>query len=177
MRAHANASRDRYIPRGDRLFPAFRLAFVWQQITRQLLANKFVVRLVVVERIDNVVAVPVGFGHGEIAGVSGGVRVARQVEPVAAPAFAVFARTQHSLDKFLVGFVRIIVQKLVDLRGRCRQPSQIVSETTNEGPLIGERRRHQTILLEFRQNELINGVCTRVTFLHVRHSRVRQRLE
>ena len=89
VRAHANAPRDGHVAGGNFLFPPRRLIAGRKQVAGDLLAHKLVIRLVVVEGIDDVVAVLEGFRHGEISGVPGGVRVAHEIQPVTPPAFAV----------------------------------------------------------------------------------------
>ena len=76
VRAHANAPRDGHVAGGNFLFPPRLLISGWKQVAGELLAHKLVIRLVVDEGIDDVVAVLEGFRHGEISGVPGSVRVA-----------------------------------------------------------------------------------------------------
>ena len=86
------------------------LSRVRQQVTGDLFDDELVVRLVGVERVDHPVAVepdrplfvllePVGIG------------VARGVEPMTPPPFAVMRRGQQSLDLFFIGVRTLVVQK------------------------------------------------------------------
>jgi hypothetical protein len=58
-------------------------------IARDLLGDEAGIRFVVVEAADDVVAVFPGVGAVEVVVRAAGVGVAREIEPVAAPAFAV----------------------------------------------------------------------------------------
>ena len=63
-----------------------------------LLADELVVGLVVVERVDDVVAIPPGVGVSEVLVHAVGVGVAGHVEPVPAPALAVVRRGEQPVD-------------------------------------------------------------------------------
>ena len=60
---------------------------VFQRITGNLLADEFVERLVVVESVDDVIAVLPSMLGEDIVGRSDLVRVSDEIEPVASPAF------------------------------------------------------------------------------------------
>src|SRR5207247_370330 len=57
-----------------------------QEVARDLLADELIVRLVRVERGDDVVSIPPRFGKGEVALLAGALGEARHVQPVPAPA-------------------------------------------------------------------------------------------
>ncbi len=63
-------------------------------VSRQLLADKSIIGLVLVETGNHVVPVMPGMGPHEIKFKTVGIRVAGQVEPVSAPAFSIPGRGQ-----------------------------------------------------------------------------------
>ncbi len=74
---------------GNGLFPPLVVGMGGEEVSGNLLAYELVVGLVPVKGVDHVIAISIGFGNGKIRGIAGGVGVAGQVEPVAAPPFAV----------------------------------------------------------------------------------------
>ena len=78
-----------------------------QQVAGDLLDDELVEGLVAVERLHDPVAI---FPDGArlIEGVAVGIGVARQVEPVPAPALAVVRRGEQPIDHFLVGVRRVV---------------------------------------------------------------------
>ena len=72
-----------------------------QQVAGDLLADELVVRLVGVERVDDVVAVPPGVRVGDVPRRAGRLGVAGDVEPVPAPALAERGRGQQPVDHLL----------------------------------------------------------------------------
>ena len=96
---------------------------------------KLVVGLVVVEAADDVVAIAPGERLGAVALVAVGLGVADQVEPVPAPLLAVVRRGEQAIDQLLVGRSRRSAKSFderIDLLRRRRQPSQVVSDATNQ---------------------------------------------
>ena len=69
-----------------------------QQVAGELLEDELVVRLVGVERGDDVVAVAPGVAVGDVLVQAVGVGVAGHVEPVPAPALAVARRGEQPVD-------------------------------------------------------------------------------
>ena len=80
---------------------------VRQLVAGKLLADELVVRLVVVERADDVVAVPPGVWLRPVALEAVGLGVADQVEPVPRPALAVVRRGEQAIDDLFVGVGRL----------------------------------------------------------------------
>ena len=73
-----------------------------QQIPGKLFAHELVVRQILVERIDHVIAISPGVGITVVLVVAGRVRIARDVKPVASPLLAVSRRGEqpvHNLCK------------------------------------------------------------------------------
>ena len=87
--------------RGERRRILLRTLPVVQPVGGELFANELVVRQIVVERLDDVVAIGPGVGIERSLLASPvelplGVGVARHIEPVTAPAFAVVRRREQS---------------------------------------------------------------------------------
>ena len=122
---------------------------VWDGVFRRgdlvpgdLLDDELVVRQVGIQRGDDPVAV--GVAVGEIARlvageVALGVGVARHVEPVAAPAFAVAGRGEQAVHDFGKGVGRGVLFKRLDLRGGRRQAGEVVGRAADERALRGGR--------------------------------------
>ena len=115
------ARRRNFIYLGLRL----RLVRTGHLIPGKLLLNKLVVRLVLIERADHVIAVAIGIGPELIALKAIRVGVADDVQPVPSPSLAVMRAGKQPIDKFLVSIRRVVGEKRFDLFGRGRQPDQI----------------------------------------------------
>ena len=157
-----DAPGDRQVARGDRPLPTFLVVARVEQVSRDLLANELVVGFVVLEGIDDVVPVLVGFRHGKIARVPGSVRVANDVQPVASPALAVGRRRQQAVDEFRVSLRGIGCDEGLHLAGRRRQPGQVVGDPPDQGPLVGQGRRAQAFGFQLGQQETIDRVRFRI---------------
>src|SRR5207253_7034788 len=68
-------------------------------IAGDLPANKLVVRQIVIQRLDDKVAVLVGKRPIGIALLAVAVGIARHIEPVSAPTLAVMRRRQQTIDQ------------------------------------------------------------------------------
>ena len=105
---------------------------VGQQVAGELLDGELVERLVVVERVDDVIAV------GEdtlalIAVVADRVGEPGQVEPGNGHPLAVVGRLEQAVDQALVGVRVGVVLEGADLFGRRRQADQVEREPTDQG--------------------------------------------
>ena len=60
-----------------------------------------------------------------------GRRVARHIQPVPAPPLAIVRRRKQALDEFFVRFRGLILDKVVDLARRWREPDQIKTQSTD----------------------------------------------
>src|SRR5262249_17208765 len=125
-------------------------------VAGKLLAEKAVVGLVVVEALDDVVAVTPDERLGTIALVTIGLGIADQVEPVASPLFAVMRRGEQPINQPLVGIRRIVFQESVDLFGRRGKAGQVVSDTADQGDAVSGRARCQPLRFEPREDEGID---------------------
>ena len=124
-----------------------------------LLPNEGIVRLVVVERRNDVIAVAPG-GDVEVVGLeAGGVGVANQVQPVAAPTLSITGGREQAIDQFLVGVFRGVVDELGDLLRGGRQAVQIEIGAAGEHGAIGGRGWAKAFLVEPGEDEGVDRVA------------------
>ena len=71
----------------------------WKQVSRDLLPHELIEREIVVERIDNVVAIAPRIAERVILVDASGIGIPSHIQPVAPPALAVMGRAQQALDK------------------------------------------------------------------------------
>src|SRR5260370_12943407 len=84
------ASGEREIARGNHTLRVFlRRTLVRENIAGELLLNKLIVRLILVESVDNVVTIKPRLGYGIVSIIAGRVGVVHNVHPVPSPAFTV----------------------------------------------------------------------------------------
>ena len=112
-------------------------------VAGNLLDEEPVVRLVVVERLDHVVAVAPRVRPMHVVLEAGGVGVARDVEPEPAVALAVVRRREQRIDQMLPRVRRLVADERVHLRRRRRQAEEIEVGAPHERVPIGARRRLQ----------------------------------
>src|SRR5687768_16203407 len=93
----------------DNLFVFFFFVGGGKKIASELLANEFVVREIAVESVDDPVAIAIHLRDRKIGIVAGGVGVANDIEPVAAPTFAISGRGEKAVDDFFEGVRRFVV--------------------------------------------------------------------
>ena len=95
-------------------------------IASQLLGDELVERLVGVQRPDDAVAIFVGVAARRIrVAVAIGIGVARDIEPVAAPALTVIRRVEQPIDQLFVSIGRSVCEEGFGLRRRRRQTGKI----------------------------------------------------
>ena len=104
----------------------FGATVIEQFIAGDLFGQESIVRLVLVERSDHVVAVAIGMGP-DVVGRNGAFRigVAHGVEPVASPAFAIVGRIQQAIDHPLVGVRPGVGQISLGFLGRRGKSNQV----------------------------------------------------
>ena len=143
-------------PRRDLLLVTLASVAVRQQVAGDLLAYELVVGLVCVERIDHVVAVFPGDRERKIARPPDGFRVTRDVEPMAAPAFAETLRGKQAVDHLVEGAFVVIGNERGNFRGRRRQTGKVVGGAANQRLAGDIAYRPQPFLFDLRQNELVD---------------------
>ena len=146
-----------------------------QQITGDLLDGELIKGHVVIDRADDPVAVAPRIRPSAILFITIAVRVARHVQPVAAPAFAVAFGGQQAVDEIGECGLRIadgvFDESIHFLRSR-RQAVQVVGGAFDQGDRIGLRRGLDACLLELFADEMIDGLNR----IRNRDSRITNRL-
>src|SRR5580698_2302857 len=122
VRAHCFSN----VAGGNNVLPVLRLGLVGKQVAGNLLADETVVRLVLIERRDHVVAILVGLLDGIVTASARGICVAHNVKPHTAPTLAIARRSEEPVDYVLVGLRRSVGKKCIDLLRRGRQTGYIV---------------------------------------------------
>ena len=131
---------------------------VVELVARDLLAQELVVGLVVVEGVDDVVAVPPRVVAAVVLLEPRRVGVAGHVHPVTAPALAVVRRVEQPLDQALPGAPPGVGEELVDLLGGRRQPGEVQIGPAHQGQGVGPRPRRHPRLLAGGVEEAVDGV-------------------
>ena len=153
-----------------------------QQITGNLLPDELVVRQVEVERADDPVAVTPRVVPGHVAGLAVGLGVARQVQPVPAPAFAEVRGSEQFVHQNGDGGSVLAgggagPDKGLNFLGRWRQADEVVMQPADKRARIGNRDGLQTLLLQLREDEAVHGGARPRGGLHGGHRRRFNRLE
>src|SRR4029078_10422407 len=102
-----------------------------------LFFGEAVVRLIVIERLDHVIAIAPCLERIGVLLEAGGISVANKIEPVPAPLFAVAGRREQRIDQSLPGGGRVVAQELANLLGGWRQPEEIERSASNQGQFAG----------------------------------------
>ena len=143
----------------DKFFVRLRHHFV----TGELFADELVERLVVVGRFDHDNRDSAN-DHGRTGSgfrVAVGVRVAGDVEPVTAPAFAVVRRGEQAINERFNRRVRIangLSDKRVHFLRRGRQAGEVEGRATDERDCICGWCEAQFFLREFREEKRIDFI-------------------
>ena len=126
-------------------------------VAGELLFDEFVVGLVAVETLHDVIAIAPGVGAVHVVLVAIALGEADDVEPVAAPLFAVVRRGQQAVDHFLPGVGRFVGEEGVDLFGGGRQAGEVEGGAADERGAAGGRRGFQSGLFESGEQEGVDG--------------------
>ena len=142
---------DAFSIAGVRVFPG-------EDIARDLFDDEPVEGQVLVEGLDHVVTVPAGLGHRHVGPVAGGVRIAGQIEPVAAPATPIFGRGQESIDQLPEGIGRVVCHESTNLFDRRGQSGQIERGPPQQGASVGTRARGKPVFFQLGADEVVDRV-------------------
>ena len=140
-------------------------------VAGKLLLDEPVVRLVLVERADHVVAIapcgrPLAVDREAI-----GLGKARQVEPVPGPPLAVARIGQQLVDHFFICVGRRVVLEVVHFLRRRRQSDQVEVHAPQQGALGCGRRRLHALGLELLQHKGVDRIDHPCRILHLRNRR------
>ena len=156
------------------------LSQVRQTVGGELLDDELVVRLIGIERVDDVVAI----GPGSIEGLDGAitlqalrVRITGGIEPVASPALAVVGRSEQTVDSALDDSIQgaaslafpgshivhgegsvVIAGEGVDFDARGRQADQVIGKTAEERFTVRGGAGLEALLIELREQEGVDFV-------------------
>ncbi len=146
-------------------------------VARKLLEHEAVVGHVLVERLDDPVAVLPGAVLDAVALEAVGLGVAHEIEPVPPPLLAVVRAGQQAIEQRRprgVGIGLPCGDERVDLLGRRRKTGQVEARPSKQGVRIGLGRRRQPDLLELREDEVIDLVAAPLGVQHARRRRLHE---
>ena len=89
------------------------------------------------------------------------IGVAREIEPVPSPAFAVAGRGEEALDKLFIGVGRAVGDKRSDFYGRGRQAVEVEAHAADEGGAVGLGGGSDFFRREPGENEGVDGISDR----------------
>jgi hypothetical protein len=103
-----------------------------------------VVRLILIKRLHNVIAVSVREGVSSLlptCQVALGVRVSGYIKPVTTPTLTVMWRSQQAFDEMLIGIRAFILNERLDVPIIGRQTDKVIGNASNECTTVGLRGR------------------------------------
>ena len=130
-----------------------------EEVAGDLFADELVVGEVAVEGVDDVVAVAPGIAEGDVFIEAVGVGVAGDIEPVAAPAFAVVRGIQEAVDDAGEGVGRVVGEEGGDVVGRGREAGEVEGGAAEEGAFVGGRGEGDSVGLELGEDEGVDGIA------------------
>ena len=132
-----------------------------------MFGDKLVVRQILVESADDIVAIAVGVRQVHVELVPRGLGETHKIEPMPGPAFAVVRRIEQAVNDLLASARRIVSQEGIDLRGRRWQTDQIVSHTAEQRALVGLMRRREAVCFELGEDKPVHRVERPVSLAHL----------
>ena len=138
---------------------------VRQQIARKLFGRELVERHVLVERVDDPLAV---FPDApfRIDMVAMRVGVARRIKPVTRLVLAVSRRVEQTVHQLFVGVLIPIGKERVHFLRCWGQACQVIGHPANQRGPVGFRGGFQPFLFQTRENEIINLIARPFLVLH-----------
>ena len=122
-----------------------------------MFTQKLIVRLIAVKGVDDPVTVFDGLTDRVIGTITRRVRVARDIQPVAAPALAVSFGIEQSIDDFVESIRLTVVKKCVDFLGGGRQAGEVKRGAPNQCSLVCPWYRSQFFRVESGANETVDS--------------------
>ena len=139
---------------------------VGQQVSGQLLDREFVIRHVSVVGVDQPIA-PMPHVAQAVDVVAVRVSVSGEIEPLHGHTLAVVRRAQKLVNALLVSVGRRVSQKGIELGGRRRQTGQVEGHPPEQSRFVSFGRGLQSLGLEARQDEVVDGVARPGVVLHL----------
>ena len=106
-------------------------------VASELFLEEAVVWLVLIERLDDVIAVSPGIGSIEVSAIAIGVGIADEIEPVSRPAFAIGGAIEKLIDKLFPCIGAVVVEKVFNLFVVWWETGDFEGESAQEGEAIG----------------------------------------
>ena len=147
------------------------------EVSRDLVLHESIVGKVPIEAVDHIVPVAPGIGHGDVFVQAAGIGVAGDVQPVAAPAFAVAGRGQQAVHQPGEGPGSLVAEKLLDFLFRGGQAVQVELGPAEQRQLAGAGSRIQVFFLQLAQHEGIHRRPNPARIAHFRRLGVAQGLK
>ena len=136
-----------------------RLSVAGEDVTGHLPGEKLVVGQIVIEGPDHPVAVADGLADGVVGAVAGGVGVACDIEPVAAPALSVGVTGQEPVEDALPGVGGGVVEKSGNLVEGGGEAGEIERGAAEERAPIGKPGGHEAASFECGDDEAVDVVA------------------
>ena len=100
-------------------------------VTGKLLHYKLIIRLVVVEGSDDIIAIAPHKRFRVIPFIAVGFGIANDIQPMPTPLFAVMFRSQQPINQITISIRRLVFNKCLHVNGRRRQPREVVVGSAN----------------------------------------------
>ena len=150
---------------------------IGQFVARKLFQHEAVVRLVVIQGGNHVIAIAPRFGLFRVALIAVGLRISRDVEPMPPPPFAVLLAGKQLVDKPLIRLRRVIGYEAVNFLGRGGQSNEIEKQTADERAGIGRRIRRQPLFFEAGEHKSVDRIGNPIGTADLRDRGMAHRLE
>ena len=157
----AEAPRDGEVAGGNQPLAAGRVVGPRpEDVAGDLEAEELAPGEIAIEGVVDPIAVAPGMREGAIGVLAGGVGVADDIEPVAAPLHAVLRAREQPIDNGTKGLPigRRIGEKGIDFLGRRREAGEIVGGAADERPPIGRGGRSDAGGVEPRLEEAVDFI-------------------
>ena len=151
--------------RFDKLAVA-RKPFRRQQISGDVFPGKLIVRDILIEGANQVIAIAPGVGLVVVELMAIGFCVADQIHPVASPALAVMGRGQQPVDDTSEGIWAVVVEKRPDFLRLGRQTCQVKRHPPEECGTASRRPGAKSF--ELGEKEAIDGRCGGISRRRIR---------
>ena len=149
---------DHQEARGDELLGALFHGSGRQEVAGELFLDEQVERFVLVEGLDEVVAVTPGMLGEDVVRGADHVGIPREIEPVAGPAFAVSRRGEQAVDDLGVGVGGLVFGEGDDFLGRGREAGEVEADASDPGMSVGIAGRLEAFGLDFLEEEAIERI-------------------
>ena len=125
----------------------------FQHIAGDLLLHEPVVGLVVVEALDDVVAIVPRVVAQPVVLEALALGISRHIQPMPPPSLPVARRRQQPFHQPLVRARRLVRHERIDLRRRRRQTDQVEAQSPDQRGAVGGRREREAVGGETGEDE------------------------